>query len=89
MNRPYGEECQCAVCGLLFTSVSAFDLHRRGNVCTPPDQIVTKKTKERLLFGRRRSRNGVGRVVWGGRADDRHERSPEGSCGPVQATEGL
>ena len=52
----------CPSCGLLFTAVSPFDLHRRGGSCTPPDRVVNTRG-ERLLFGRVRS---GGRVVFGG-----------------------
>jgi hypothetical protein len=60
--KPRGSECQCAVCELVFTGLSAFETHRRFGCGTPPDQ-VTNKAGERVLFGRRRAGN---RIVWGG-----------------------
>jgi hypothetical protein len=59
---PRGGECQCPECDLIFTSLTAFDIHRRGNICTPPDKVVDKKGN-RLLFGKVRA---GGRIVWSG-----------------------
>jgi hypothetical protein len=66
-HKPKGAECQCANCDVIFTSVSAFDLHFvKGSdgrsVCQAPEDVTNRKG-DRLLFGKQRSQ---GKVVWGG-----------------------
>lgn len=70
MPRPEGNELQCTVCGLLFTSLSAFDRHmNRDGTCEHPE-TVTSRTGDRYLFPRTRQRDGIPRTVWGGRYND-------------------
>jgi hypothetical protein len=69
--KPRNEECQCVVCELVFTSISAFDTHRRCGCGTPPDRAVDKNGN-RLLYGYRRAGN---RIVWGGAPRDINQLS--------------
>jgi hypothetical protein len=57
---PHGKECLCAVCGELFTSPSAFDLHQTAGSCLPMNATRQNGVP---MFAPVRERDGF--QVWG------------------------
>ena len=42
--RPTGERmCVCAPCGMVFSSLSGFDIHRKGMKCNSPAEMNARK----------------------------------------------
>jgi hypothetical protein len=48
-KRLTGLRCQCAACGLYFSTVRAFDLHRRGSYIPDKRRCLTTTEMARIL----------------------------------------